>query len=154
MTIRETVRRTAPSGRPEAGPHEPDEPTPTAADTQSVESVCSAHVLSPEKRAATYDDLCALPDNVVGEILAGELHVQPRPAPRHAVAQSGLGAIINGAYGHGTGVPGGWRILFEPELRLGADTLVPDIAGWRRERMPALPRDGLVRARARTGSAR
>lgn len=40
--------------------------------------------------------------------------------------------------------PGGWLILDEPELHLrsGAaapDIVVPDIAGWRRERMPALP---------------
>jgi Uma2 family endonuclease len=35
--------------------------------------------------------------------------------------------------------PGGWWILDEPELHFGADILVPDLAGWRRERMPTLP---------------
>jgi Uma2 family endonuclease len=38
----------------------------------------------------------------------------------------------------GTG-PGGWILLDEPELHLGGDVLVPDLAGWRRERMPKLP---------------
>jgi Uma2 family endonuclease len=30
-------------------------------------------------------------------------------------------------------------ILDEPELHLGTHVVVPDVAGWRRERMPVLP---------------
>jgi Uma2 family endonuclease len=39
----------------------------------------------------------------------------------------------------GSGEPGGWWFLVEPELHLGEDVIVPDLAGWRRERMPVLP---------------
>lgn len=92
---------------------------------------------------ATYADIEALPDHVVGEILAGELVVSPRPAIRHASAASTLGALLNVAFHIGLGGPGGWWILDEPELSLGADpryeAVVPDIAGWRRETTPGLP---------------
>lgn len=93
----------------------------------------------PAERPAAYDDLLALPDNVVGEILGGRLHTHPRPGPRHARAYSVLGGNLGGAYDWGAHGPGGWWILDEPEIHLGADILVPDLAGWRRERMPELP---------------
>ncbi len=94
---------------------------------------------SASPRPATYDDLLALPDHVVGEIINGELIVSPRPAPRHAMASSALGGNLEPPYQRGRGGPGGWWILDEPELHLGQDALVPDLAGWRRTRMPALP---------------
>jgi Uma2 family endonuclease len=92
------------------------------------------------RRPATYDDLVALPEHVVGEIVDGELHVSPRPAPRHSQASSALTGWLNPAFGRirGDG-PGGWWILDEPELHFRRDVLVPDIGGWRRERMPELP---------------
>jgi Uma2 family endonuclease len=90
-------------------------------------------------RPATYDDLVALPENLVAEIVDDELWASPRPSPRHAVAHSELGAQISTAFGRSERAPGGWRIIFEPELHLGRHVLVPDIAGWRRERMPRLP---------------
>lgn len=93
----------------------------------------------PVPRRATYDDILALPENVVGELLGGELHVQPRPAPRHAVAATSLGALVHAGFDDKGGGEGGWWILGEPELHLGDDKVVPDIAGWRRERMPVLP---------------
>ena len=93
----------------------------------------------PLGRPATYDDLVQVPDHLVAEIVDGELWTSPRPAPRHTEAASLLGGDLIGPYGRGKGGPGGWRILDEPELHLGADVLVPDIAGWRRERMPRLP---------------
>jgi Uma2 family endonuclease len=91
------------------------------------------------KRPATYEDLLQVPDHLVAEILDGELHTSPRPAPRHASATSGIGGILHGPFDRGRGGPGGWRILDEPELHLGDDVLVPDLAGWRRERLPSLP---------------
>jgi Uma2 family endonuclease len=91
------------------------------------------------RRPATYDELLNVPDRLVAEILDGELHATPRPAPRHADASSGLGGALRGPFDRGRGGPGGWRILFEPELHLGSDVLVPDLAGWRRERLPTLP---------------
>ncbi|MFM8330523.1 MAG: Uma2 family endonuclease [Candidatus Methylumidiphilus sp.] len=93
----------------------------------------------PARKLATYQDLFDLPDNVVGEIINGRLITQPRPAPRHAYAYSRLGTVIGGPFDMGQGGPGGWMILDEPELHIGGDILVPDIAGWRRERMPRLP---------------
>ena len=93
----------------------------------------------PAKRNATYEDILALPENQVGEILYGQLHTHPRPAPKHALAYSALGYLIGGPYYGGVDGPGGWWIIDEPELHLGADVIVPDIAGWRRERMPELP---------------
>jgi Uma2 family endonuclease len=92
-------------------------------------------------RRATYDDLLKVPDHLVAEIVDGELYATPRPAPRHADASSGIGGVLRGPFDRGRGGPGGWRILFEPELHLGADVLVPDVAGWRRERLPTLPEE-------------
>ncbi len=95
----------------------------------------------PAKRAATYEDLCKLPSNQVGQLVFGVLHAHPRPAPRHARASSVLGSDLGSPFDRGRGGPGGWLILFEPELHLGDHVLVPDLAGWRRERMPELPVD-------------
>lgn len=92
-----------------------------------------------QRAPATYDDILAAPDTVVAEILDGELYTTPRPAPRHADASSGLGGALRGPFDRGRGGPGGWRILFEPELHLGRDVIVPDLAGWRRERLPDIP---------------
>ena len=95
----------------------------------------------PFDRPATYDDLVKLPDHLVAEIVNGELHASPRPAPRHAVAGAAIGGLLVPPYFHGRGGPGGWWVLYEPELHLGPDVLVPDWAGWRRERMATPPVD-------------
>lgn len=88
---------------------------------------------------ATDDDLRSLPENMVGEIIGGVLHTQPRPRPKHVRAASKIGGRLDGPFDMGEGGPGGWWILDEPELHLGQDVMVPDLAGWRRERMPRLP---------------
>jgi len=93
----------------------------------------------PFDRPATYDDLVKLPAVMVAEIVDGELHASPRPAPRHALAGSAIGILIGPPYHLGRGGPGGWWILPEPELHLDSDVLVPDVAGWRRARLPRLP---------------
>ncbi len=80
-----------------------------------------------------------VPEHLVAEIIGGELYTSPRPRPRHARASSALGGYLEPAFGHGRGGPGGWWILFEPELHLAEDVLVPDLAGWRLERLPQLP---------------
>ena len=95
----------------------------------------------PARRTATYEDLLKVPDGLVAEIIAGELHTSPRPAARHASAATNVAADLVGPFGRGRGGPGGWQILFEPELHLGPDVLVPDLAGWRRERLPIPPED-------------
>ncbi|MFH2008547.1 MAG: Uma2 family endonuclease [bacterium] len=94
---------------------------------------------SARKKAATYADIEALPEHLVGELIDGELVVSPRPALRQARSASRLGMDLGGPFDRGVGGPGGWIILDEPELHLEANVLVPDLAGWRRERMPELP---------------
>lgn len=92
------------------------------------------------RKPATFADIEALPEYVVGEIIGGELFVSPRPASPHAMAASRLGALLLSRFDLGEPGPSGWFILDEPELHLGEDVLVPDLAGWRRQRMPVFPR--------------
>ncbi|MBY0276874.1 Uma2 family endonuclease [Candidatus Binatia bacterium] len=93
------------------------------------------------KRKATYDDVLAAPEHQVAEILDGELFLSPRPALPHTRATSRLGAILDPLDDEGGSSlrPGGWLLLDEPELHFGDDVVVPDIAGWRRERLPHIP---------------
>lgn len=90
-------------------------------------------------RPATYRDVLDAPEHMIAEILDGRLHLQPRPRSRHAVACSALGSGIGGPFHFRPDGPGGWWILDEPEVHLGADVLVPDLAGWRRETLPEMP---------------
>jgi Uma2 family endonuclease len=92
----------------------------------------------PAPRRATYDDVLAAPENLVAELIDGTLYTQSRPRARHAHAASVIGMDLGSPFHRGRGGPGGWQILYEPELHLGADVVVPDIAGWRRERMPVI----------------
>ena len=99
--------------------------------------------LAAEKRA-TYQDVLDAPPRVVAEVIAGRLYTHPRPAPKHAVAHLGIAAKIGPPFHFGDGGPGGWLVVVDPELHLPAgafdpDIVVPDLAGWRRERMPKLP---------------
>jgi Uma2 family endonuclease len=91
------------------------------------------------ERRATYADLLKVPDRFVAELVGGVLHTSPRPAPRHAHVSATLGQDVGTPFARGRGGPGGWRILDEPELHLGDDVLVPDLAGWRLETLPELP---------------
>jgi Uma2 family endonuclease len=93
----------------------------------------------PAKRAATYENLLAVPEPLVAEILFGELVTHPRPAPRHAHVVTRLSGLLEPPFGLGVAGPGGWVFLVEPELHLGAHIAVPDIAAWRLERLPELP---------------
>jgi Uma2 family endonuclease len=93
-----------------------------------------------QRKAATYEDLLAVPDDKVAEILDGELFASPRPALRHANAASALGGDVIGQFHNSGGDrPGGWWILFGPEMHQGEDVVVPDMAGWRMKRLPAIP---------------
>ena len=90
-------------------------------------------------RRATYRDVIDAPAHMVAEVIGGTLYTQPRPAAPHARASSVLGGKIGDPFDFGEGGPGGWWIIDEPELHLGEDIVVPDLAGWRRERMPDFP---------------
>ncbi len=92
-----------------------------------------------KQRPATYADIEALPPHVVGEIVFGALYTHPRPSPRHARASGEVFAELRDPFDRGRSGPGGWLFLIKPELHLGPHVLVPDIAGWRRKRLPRLP---------------
>lgn len=93
----------------------------------------------PAKRPATYADLEAVPEHLVAEIIDGELVTHPRPSPRHSMTSNALGHELTGPFQKGQGGPGGWVFAVEPELHLGPQVVVPDIAGWRLERLWAYP---------------
>lgn len=95
----------------------------------------------PAKRPASYADVLSAPPHMVAELIDGELLLNPRPAKGHAVAATALGEELGPPFKRGRGGPGGWIILDEPELHLGADILVPDLAGWRRERSEVMVAD-------------
>jgi len=87
------------------------------------------------------------PEHMVAEIIDGELSLMPRPRPRHATAATRLARALGGFHDPDDGDPGGWVILVEPELHLGKrpDALDPDLAGWRRDRLPDEPEEAFIR---------
>ena len=95
-------------------------------------------------REPTYADLAAVPAHLVAEIIYGVLETHPRPRPRHGRAAKRLGGELYGPFDRGRGGPGGWIFIDEPELHLGANVVVPDLAGWRRERLPAEPTTAFI----------
>jgi len=120
--------------------------------TKSQEAKPMSAVL---KTTDPYEQLLNLPENLVGEIIGGQLHTQPRPAGPHALAASSIGGELYSPFQKGRGGPGGWWLIDEPEIHFVRDVevLVPDLAGWRRERMPCLPLDHRLRS-CRIGCAR
>lgn len=92
-------------------------------------------------RLTLYERLAALPEGLTGEILNGQLHTQPRPSGPHCRTSVRLDRTIGRGYDDGADGPGGWWILIEPEVHFVRDqeVAVPDLAGWRRERMPSIP---------------
>jgi Uma2 family endonuclease len=92
-----------------------------------------------EKGQSFYEAFLAVPRHLVAEILYGELRTHPRPATPHARAASKLGAKLDGPFDAGEGGPGDWIVLDELELHMLGHVLVPDLAAWRRERMPEMP---------------
>jgi Uma2 family endonuclease len=90
------------------------------------------------RRLANYDDVLRAPPEQLAQVVDGELHLSPRPAGRHALVTTVLSEELGPPFRRGRGGPGGWLLLFEPELHLGSDILVPDLAAWRRERLPSV----------------
>lgn len=95
---------------------------------------------TPTTKRATYADVLAAPEHKIAEIVDGELHVSPRPANLANSVHSSLATELIPPFGRGRGGPGGWLLIVEPELHLpDGDVLVPDLAGWRRDRMAHVP---------------
>lgn len=116
--------------------------TPRGASSGSASECYAQRMSQPvdDPRRALYEAYLEVPEHKCAEILDGTLYVLPRPSPPHANAASVLGGDLNGAFQRGRGGPGGWWILHEPELHLvELEPMSPDIAGWRVERMRALP---------------
>ena len=99
--------------------------------------------MRPAAKLTLYDQLEVLPEDLIGEILNGQLHTQPRPAGPHARVASRIDRTIGRSYDDGIDGPGGWWIFVEPEVHFVRDreVAVPDLAGWRREHMPIPPQD-------------
>ena len=95
----------------------------------------------PVRASTLYEYVESLPEGYTGEIVDGQLYVHPRPSARHVRISSAMGFELGGPFDRGRGGPGGWWILDEPEVHFVRDVevCVPDIAGWRRERMTSLP---------------
>lgn len=95
--------------------------------------------MDPAKRLATFDDLLGLPEDARAEVIAGVVVTAPAPLPRHSRAQGALRRFVGGPFDDddGRGGPGGWWILLEVDVRLTPHDIVrPDLAGWRRDRLP------------------
>jgi len=102
--------------------------------------------IKPSPRAPTLADLDGLPPGIIGEIIEGVLYTMTKPRARHQRTTTRIGAGVGDPFDVGSGGPGGWWIITEPGIEL-PDTpeISPDVAGWRRERMPDLPLDEPIR---------
>jgi Uma2 family endonuclease len=101
--------------------------------------ITSSEMASPQRKSATYADLLALPAETRAEVLGGQIVVSPSPLPRHSKAQGSARRFLGGPFDDddGHGGPGGWWIFVEVDVKLGPHDIVrPDLAGWRRERLP------------------
>src|SRR5512133_65521 len=102
-------------------------------------------MIEPEERYASFDDILSAPEAKVAEILGGMLHLSPRRACREIAAAGALLDELGLPFKRGKGGPGGWLIVDQPVLRLRRDVVVPDLAGWRRDRLAKLPDSDFVR---------
>ncbi len=93
---------------------------------------------TPVRARATYEQLRALPDDVTGHLVDGELFSMPRPGTAHMRATMRASNELDTRFGGG-GPTSGWVVMTEVEIHFGPDVLVPDIAGWRTSTLPRLP---------------
>lgn len=99
----------------------------------------------PLRRPAGWRQILEAPEGTKAEVLAGELHLLPRPRPVHGRAQAVLSSRLTPPFDLGDGGPGGWWLVLEPDVVFGPHDIVsPDLAGWRRERLPELPNEGPI----------
>ncbi len=95
---------------------------------------------NPANKIPTYEDILALPEGITGEIIDGQLYTSPRPSPIHQRAMIGISSPLQQKYGGGSGGgKKGWIFLTEPQLHLALQDIVPDVAGWKIEKLPDVP---------------
>ncbi|WP_394837513.1 Uma2 family endonuclease [Pendulispora rubella] len=101
--------------------------------------------MDPARKVPTLADLDALPPDIKGEIIEGVLYTMTRPRAQHQHTTLAVGSELRGPFDGGRGGPGGWWILTEPGIELpNTPEVSPDVAGWRRERLPVLPKDTAI----------
>jgi Uma2 family endonuclease len=89
--------------------------------------------------------LDALPATIKGEIIEGVLYTMTRPRGAHQRTALLVGGNLSGPFDIGRDGPGGWWILPEPGIELpNTPEIAPDVAGWKRERMPVVPADSPI----------
>jgi Uma2 family endonuclease len=93
---------------------------------------------APPRRRATYQDVLDAPPDKIAEIIGGELHLSSRPRYKHSSVAKALVALLGPPFDLGISGPGNWILLIEPELHLDDEILVPDLAGWRCDRLPVV----------------
>jgi Uma2 family endonuclease len=100
----------------------------------------------PSTKPPTLADLDALPPGIVGEIIDGVLYTMTKPRMRHQRTTARICGKLSDPFDEGNGGPGGWWIVAEPGIELpNTPEISPDVAGWRRERMPEMPGDEPIR---------
>jgi Uma2 family endonuclease len=101
---------------------------------------------SMKQQPPTLADLDALPPGVVGEIIEGVLYTMTKPRMRHQRTMRMISGRVGEPFDNERGGPGGWWIVPEPGIELpNTPEITPDVAGWRRERMPEMPFDEPIR---------
>ncbi|HEX3763053.1 MAG TPA: Uma2 family endonuclease [Kofleriaceae bacterium] len=100
----------------------------------------------PGPRTPTLADLDALPPGIVGEIIDGVLYTMTKPRMRHQRTTRLIGGTIGAPFDDERDGPDGWWIVTEPGIELpNTPEISPDVAGWRRTRMPEMPNDEPIR---------
>lgn len=94
-------------------------------------------------RLATFADMATLEaEGRCIELVGGGIVDKASPSAAHADAQGALAALLRPRFHRQDGdePPGGWWILPEVDIAFGLhDVLRPDVAGWRRARVPVRP---------------
>jgi Uma2 family endonuclease len=100
--------------------------------------------------AATVEDLLAIPeDERRCELIEGSIVDKGATSGEHGGAQFNLSGFLGPFQRRpGGSAPGGWWFSIDVDVYFdAANTFRPDIAGWRRERVPERPRGALIKLR-------
>lgn len=110
----------------------------------------AASKTAPKTGPKTIGDWSALPADARFELIDGELIEKAVPTFEHGLAQRNTASALGGPYGRrlgGPGGPGGWWIVTEVDILMDGRIYRPDLAAWRRERIPTPPKERPVAVR-------